>query len=642
MLMNKFIVSQLFSCINKKEVKYMTLVEAYYIFYQERPNDKVKTYLASVYGEGTADEYLKNHSMEELLKVYLEATKTKEIIRKEYRNLTKQYHPDIYNGDKTQEERMKLVNAAKDYFDHNLTFVNINTPYQSTSPSKQKDKKGSKVIYRLAMSEEASEIEELIPAFLLIADYAKRIREYKVTRALYKNASFFDEELDKTYLPTELYTLYTEYINIYNDTQEELKKINKDYLDLKKLVASGCLDGKKLYAAIEKLAGQYINNLNYDIFLKLELNNWENREKEEAEKDFHDYDSHIRNTRVVLSRLLNNSDRLNQIICYKLLKDKSTSTLEELSTTSNLKNKVEIRQKYIEYASSYIKKINYWHNRVTSLANTEFNERTIARLEEDLKNIIPESLLYLIVDEKQLSKMNREFQKNSAKYKKNDVLIAASHKKTLTSMREKTKENNQEINYINKLFLQYKGKELTATKQSNLKASPDKEDATINRYYYSGSLLTHCEKQATLLYKQVFTCLAATGFLGRIKVPYASIYGAIPENASPKEVDKYYKVIKANYESIIGEYKAMYHRDFILDEKTLSITRNYLINELNHSIIDCYEKGGVVPRELQATINNTIDKNPSILKLLSLIEEVLSIGFQEFDLNNKHKKDHNK
>ncbi len=639
MLMNKFIVSQLFSCINKKEVKYMTLVEAYYIFYQERPIDKIRDYFSSVYGERIANEYLKNRSIEELLKVYLEATKTKEIIRKEYRNLSKQYHPDINSGDKTQEERMKLVNAAKDYFDKNLTFVNINTPYQSTTPQKPKKNNESKVIYRLAMSKEASEIEELIPAFLRIADYAKRLREYKTTSALYKNASFFNEELDKTYLPTELYTLYTEYVNFYNDTKNELRKINEDYIELKKLVATGCLDGKKLYQAISKLAGPYIDNLSDNIFLKIELAYWENQEQEEKAKEFRDNDSHIRNTRVVLSRLLNNSDKLNQIICYKCLKDKSTSTLEELSSMNSLKNKVEVHKKYVEQASNFIKRINYWHNRVTSLVNAEFNERTIARLEEDLKAIIPESYLHLIAEDKELNKMSRDFQKNRAKYKKNDVLIAASHKKTLVSMQDRTKENNQEISYIDKLFLQYEHRELTATKKSSLKDSPDKEEATINKYYYSGSLLNYCEKQAILLYKKVFTCLAATGFLGRIQVPYASIYGNLPENATPKEIDRYYKVIKANYTSIITEYKNMYHRDFVIDEKVLSTTRKYLIDELNHTFIECYERGAVVPKQLQETINNTIHKTPSILKLLALIEEVSCIGYEEYDLKSKSQKE---
>ncbi len=154
-----------------------------------------------------------------------------------------------------------------------------------------------------------------IEIFNVIADYAKRLREYKATSALYKNASFFNEELDKTYLPTELYTLYTEYVNFYNDTKIELRKINEDYIELKKLVDTGCLDGKKLYQAISKLAGPYIDNLSDNIFLKIELAYWENQEQEEKAKEFRDNDSHIRNTRVVLSRLLNNSDKL---ICKPL------------------------------------------------------------------------------------------------------------------------------------------------------------------------------------------------------------------------------------------------------------------------------------------------------------------------------------
>ena len=181
----------------------MTIQEAYYIFYG--PTTK------------------------EITREVIEKELTKEIVIKDYRKLSKKYHPDLNKGkEKESSEKMKLINVAKEVL---LDACKLVTNKENKENEENKKSEAHKTVSGL-LHATYNELEELIPAYLKIVNYAFKLREYKIKTDLYKNAKYYCEEIKNSDFIKTIFSYILTVGNIMNggSNQGQADGFNLDIL----------------------------------------------------------------------------------------------------------------------------------------------------------------------------------------------------------------------------------------------------------------------------------------------------------------------------------------------------------------------------------------------------------------------------
>lgn len=533
---------------------------------------------------------------------YIEKNYTQEIIQKDYRKLTSKYHPDIHQKDNDKyNEKMTQINLAYEV---------LLKSYKLTSKRKNTSSKDIKSL----IGDTDEDFETLIEVYEKLAYYTYQLRKYKIITGLYKNTDYYYREIKGLYLPSEIYESIKEYNKINVSAKRELEQVKTKYNILKQLLKSKKSNIEMLIKALENLAGEYYDFLD-DEFLKIEVSQWYKYNSQEDENKYNDQLSYIKNIKNILKRILNNSKALNSSICQTVLNINSYNALEELSKSKNLIEKINIletyRQKRHQYTSQNIdwsNKITAYQNELENLKNRELDEDYFKSLEKELRDLIPEEYLSLLIEDKVISKMQGgKRPENNKEYDDNNSKLTKEYKRVIREIEEK-------INEIKKLFL------------SNNKNEPKFKDK-----YDSNNIvefLTDSEKMAITLYYRIFICYYTNIHGSMISSEIEEIYQDMfniekPSDLDPEKIDMFYNILTY-------KYKSLKFNDFKLTPSIEEETRRKLILDIKEQIAYAKKINTILPDNLLQKTNNL--DSLDLINIYKLLEEIQNTIYKKIPL----------
>ena len=546
----------------------MTIQEAYEIFYGKT---KIK-----------------------ISKEMIEKNYTDEIIKKDYRKLTLKYHPDIHNGEENYNEIMKQINLAKEIL------------LSSCKPPKNNDNTPPKSVSQIINTSD-NDLTEILPAFIKLAQYAYKLREYKIKTRLYKNTEYYYQEVKKCSSPLEIYKSIQEFDAINRQAKLELYTIKGLYNTLKQMIESKTHTPEYMVNALKNIAGDYYDSLDNPL-LRLEVEDWEKKESESSERKYKDQLSYIKNIKNILSRILKNSTVLNNLICQTTLNRNATMTISTTNTENSLVSRFENFQKYRQLRRYYTERMTDWSDAVskylqeiTDLKDRQINETYITKLDNDLRKIISEKDMPLLVDEQILSQTNdKEYRKSVKQYNINNSQLDKDYKELI-------KKIKKEIINIKNFILTNERKEPRFDIQNN-------DIDLVN-------LLTSCQKKAIALYYKIFICYYVNMNNSMIPDSIENIYSEMNslidnDKEDPKAIEYFYNVLTKKYNEL--NFKGFEYTS--KTEKQTIKTIAYDIRELVSFMEDNNVK---IPENIISLIERINELN--LIEIYKLHESILDI-----------------
>lgn len=482
----------------------MTIQEAYYIFY----------------GQTT----------KEITREVIEKELTKEIVIKDYRKLSKKYHPDLNKGkEKESSEKMKLINVAKEVLLDACKLV------VNKEPEENKEKEPRKTVSGL-LHATYNELEELIPEYLELVYFAFAAREYKIKSNLYKNANYYCEEIKNSISPVEIYKSIQEFNAIDKQARLEFSTLKSLLQDVKNLINSKNYTAESLILALKNIAGEYYEFLD-NAFLRAEVEHWIKNEMEDETQQYKDNLSYIKNIKNILKKLLTNSKTLNSILCQTALNEMASNTTKNINSGQlSLVGKIEEIDEYRQKRLQYTERIKGWNAAATKyleeildMKDSQIDEAYLTTLEAKLHEVISDNYLTLLNDTANISKINsKKHRKDTNEYKVNNLKLEREYKRLLIELKDKIKEIKKTLS-INK-----------STKNLDVKSLI--------------SLLTSYEKKLIVSYYEAFICYSVNK--GSVIIPgeVESIYEDMFYNNNKKiseldakEIDMYYSILTYKY-----------------------------------------------------------------------------------------------
>lgn len=499
----------------------MTIQEAYYIFYG--PTTK------------------------EITREVIEKELTKEIVIKDYHKLSKKYHPDLNKGkEKESSEKMKLINVAKEVL---LDACKLVANKENKENEENKKSEAHKTVSGL-LHATYNELEELIPAYLKIVNYAFKLREYKIKTDLYKNAKYYCEEIKNSISPVEIYKSIQEFNAIDKQARLEFSTLKSLLQDVKNLINSQKYTAESLILALKNIAGEFYESLD-DLFFQIEVENWFKNEIEKDTQQYKDNLSYIKNIKNILKKLLTNSKTLNNILCQTALNEIASNTTKNINSGQlSLVGKIEEIDEYRQKRLQYTARIKGWNATATSylkeiltMKDSQIDEAYLTTLEAKLYEVISDNYLPLLNDTANLSKLdNRKHRKDTNEYKVNNLKLEYEYKKLLIELKDKIKEIKQTLS-INK-----------STENLDVKSQ-------IN-------LLTSYEKKLIVSYYEAFICYSVNKDSVIIPKEVESIYEDMFYNNNKKlseldakEIDMYYNILTYKYNQFNLQEQSLTRKD---------------------------------------------------------------------------------
>ena len=499
----------------------MTIQEAYYIFY----------------GQTT----------KEITREVIEKELTKEIVIKDYRKLSKKYHPDLNKGkEKESSEKMKLINVAKEVL---LDACKLVANKENKENEENKKSEAHKTVSGL-LHATYNELEELIPEYLELVYFAFAAREYKIKSNLYKNANYYCEEIKNSISPVEIYKSIQEFNAIDKQARLEFSTLKSLLQDVKNLINSQKYTAESLILALKNIAGEYYEFLD-NAFLRAEVEHWIKNEMEDETQQYKDNLSYIKNIKNILKKLLTNSKTLNSILCQTALNEMASNTTKNINSGQlSLVGKIEEIDEYRQKRLQYTERIKGWNTTVTryleeifDMKDSQIDEAYLATLEAKLHEVISDNYLTLLNDTANISKINsKKHRKATNEYKVNNLKLEREYKRLLIELKDKIKEIKKTLS-INK-----------STKNLDVKSLI--------------SLLTSYEKKLIVSYYEAFICYSVNK--GSVIIPgeVESIYEDMFYNNNKKlseldakEIDMYYSILTYKYNQFHLQEQSLTEKD---------------------------------------------------------------------------------
>lgn len=569
----------------------MTLTEAYIIFFGEI-NDIID------------EEYLQKNS-------------TEAIVKRKYRKLTKEYHPDLHKGEEVYyNNEFKKINTA-----YEILKAAFNVKITKT-PTKEND---IKKVFR-----NKKKSQEFLEFYKSIVNQMFKIKEYLIITEFKKNIEYFYNEIINSSNLEEIYDLRTEITFIYQQVKQEFNTLKNKRQRIFNSIKNEYITEEYLEELFKDFAAENFNDWD-NPFLIHYSDIWYDKERELDYKIIYDKFSYINNIKNKIKEIINNSKDLNASLGYTMLAMISIEASEKLAKKTNEETKIKIFQQFFQKESAYLKKITDWDfeiDKINELLDEidleDIQKEIVIDIQRKIERTLTSDYLNLLDDNEKIKDLTKETIKRKKIYHKEKSIIHQNFKNLKRDLIIFIRRNRKVIKDIELLYKQHLKKDIHIEDKKYYGQIEDSKIFETYHYYKDTAKLS--KKIAINLYQEIIITYYFNTYNNNLNMEEFNMLLLLYKNKfSGFSIEKYYDILNDEYQKHIAK------ENFILSPKAIDIARKNIISQIDDFLEYCYQ------------INYKISS--SLLEEYSKKEELDIISLYELSeklLNGKNKENDKK